>query len=133
MFFCYFGIPVNLWNLFQILPKMNTSGTPCEDFWNYACGGWLKDHPTPPEARSKLSQEEEMTFKSESNYHTCFILLSNQFRYIFYYFEVMKSVSALKIYSTAILLCDLKHLTSYCLFVLVHVYSYCIYAEIFFF
>lgn len=49
-----------------MLPKMNGSAAPCEDFWNYACGGWLKDHALPPAARSKWSQVEEMAFRSES-------------------------------------------------------------------
>lgn len=49
-----------------MLPKMNESVAPCEDFWNYACGGWLKDNTLPPEARSKWNQDEEMAFRSES-------------------------------------------------------------------
>ncbi|PSN48713.1 hypothetical protein C0J52_08789 [Blattella germanica] len=47
-----------------MLPKMNGSAAPCGDFWNYACGGWLKEHPTPPAARSTWDQAEEMAFKS---------------------------------------------------------------------
>jgi len=49
-----------------MLPKMNESVAPCEDFWNYACGGWLKDYASPPAARSKWNQDEEMAFRSES-------------------------------------------------------------------
>lgn len=48
----------------QMLPKMNESVAPCEDFWNYACGGWLKDYASPPVARSKWSQDEEMAFRN---------------------------------------------------------------------
>jgi len=55
-----------------MLPKMNESVAPCEDFWNYACGGWLKDYASPPAARSKWNQDEEMAFRSESqNFCIC--------------------------------------------------------------
>jgi predicted metalloendopeptidase len=48
----------------QMLPKMNESFAPCEDFWNYACGGWLKDYVSPPAGRSKWNQDEEMAFRN---------------------------------------------------------------------
>lgn len=48
----------------EMLPKMNGSAAPCEDFWNYACGGWLKDHVLPPAARSKWNQDEEIAFRN---------------------------------------------------------------------
>jgi len=55
-----------------MLPKMNESFAPCEDFWNYACGGWLKDYVSPPAGRSKWNQDEEMAFRSESqNFYIC--------------------------------------------------------------
>jgi hypothetical protein len=53
-----------------MLPKMNASISPCEDFWSYACGGWLKDHELPPAARSKWDRDEEMAFRSESLFVT---------------------------------------------------------------
>lgn len=28
--------------------NMNTSSDPCEDFFQYSCGSWIKDHPIPP-------------------------------------------------------------------------------------
>lgn len=28
----------------RLLANMNTSVKPCEDFWTYACGGWLRRH-----------------------------------------------------------------------------------------
>lgn len=28
--------------------NMNTSLDPCEDFFQYSCGSWIKDHPIPP-------------------------------------------------------------------------------------
>ena len=31
----------------KILENMNRNGNPCEDFYNYACGGWIKKHEIP--------------------------------------------------------------------------------------
>lgn len=32
-----------------ILRQSNSSIEPCDDFYSFACGGWLRDHPIPPQ------------------------------------------------------------------------------------
>ncbi|KAK1806315.1 hypothetical protein P4O66_000027 [Electrophorus voltai] len=36
----------------SILKKMDPAIPPCEDFYQYACGGWLRDHPIPEDSSS---------------------------------------------------------------------------------
>ena len=31
----------------KIIENMNQDGNPCDDFYNYACGGWIKQHEIP--------------------------------------------------------------------------------------
>ena len=37
---------------YKILSGMNQSADPCEDFYNYACGGWIEKHHIPPGTNS---------------------------------------------------------------------------------
>jgi predicted metalloendopeptidase len=43
----------------SMLENMNTSANPCEDFWNYACGGWLAKHNIPA-SRTSWSVDTEI-------------------------------------------------------------------------
>lgn len=46
------------------LKAMDPSASPCEDFYQYACGGWIKNNPIPPDKASwsvsdKLLQDNQ--------------------------------------------------------------------------
>lgn len=36
----------------SILSKMDRSVNPCEDFYSFSCGGWLKENPIPEDSSS---------------------------------------------------------------------------------
>ena len=39
--------------------NMDTSVSPCDDFYQYSCGGWMSKHDTPP-TRTKVTVFDEM-------------------------------------------------------------------------
>ena len=43
----------------DLLGKQNSSYEACDDFWNYACGGWLSRNPLPS-TRSSWSTLESL-------------------------------------------------------------------------
>lgn len=36
----------------SIVSKMDQSVSPCEDFYSFSCGGWLKENPIPEDSSS---------------------------------------------------------------------------------
>ena len=41
----YFSLKTSF--ILELLNYIDTSIDPCEDFFNYACGGWIKRNPLP--------------------------------------------------------------------------------------
>ena len=56
------------------LTNMNLSVNPCEDFYQYSCGGWLKDLIVPPH-KSKFSMFSDVEERNTGRL--------NQVQYIF--------------------------------------------------
>lgn len=48
-----------LWYNFQIRESLNASYSPCNNLWEFACGGWLSKHSLPP-GKSIWNQREEL-------------------------------------------------------------------------
>jgi predicted metalloendopeptidase len=53
----------------SILNAMDDTVDPCEDFYQFACGGWIKAHPIPPgesrwDAFGVLRKENQVVLKN---------------------------------------------------------------------
>ncbi|CAB1350031.1 unnamed protein product, partial [Coregonus sp. 'balchen'] len=52
----------------SILSKMDRAVSPCDDFYGFSCGGWLRDNPIPEDSSSYgiypwLRQHVDITLK----------------------------------------------------------------------
>lgn len=63
-----------------MLPKLNRASSPCEDFYEFACGGWAKKHSKPPPTRSRWGVEEEMDLKLSEAMREVISVLPHQTR-----------------------------------------------------
>lgn len=45
--------------ILQILAGLNESSQPCQDFWEFGCGGWLGKNPIPKSKASWSSEQQE--------------------------------------------------------------------------
>jgi len=56
----------------QLIESMDLTADPCDDFFQFACGGWIKSHPIP-DTKSRwtqfdvLSDEMDLVLKGESD------------------------------------------------------------------
>ncbi|KXS15650.1 zincin [Gonapodya prolifera JEL478] len=48
-----------------IVSSLNTAVSPCDDFFEFACGGWLKSHPIP-ESKYSVNQFDALEDKNKS-------------------------------------------------------------------
>ena len=48
----------------RILKNMNTTVDPCENFYQYACGGWIKDNPIP-QGKDELSAIVQLSDRND--------------------------------------------------------------------
>lgn len=46
----------------MLLETINLKANPCEDFYEFACGGWVNKHPVPP-TESHMNQFDVVTEK----------------------------------------------------------------------
>ncbi|CAL4065627.1 unnamed protein product, partial [Meganyctiphanes norvegica] len=47
----------------QLQGNLNLESAPCENFWDYTCGGWLEDNPIPP-TRSTWSVQNKLKYQA---------------------------------------------------------------------
>ena len=54
----------------DLMNALDTTADPCQDFFQYACGGWIKKNPIP-ESKSRWTQfdalDNELTKTLKSN------------------------------------------------------------------
>jgi hypothetical protein len=64
----------------RILESMDRDSDPCEDFYQFACGGWIRQHPVP-ESQSTWDQfralREQLLVQLRGDRHHTVLLLFN--------------------------------------------------------
>lgn len=69
----------------NILNAMDSTTHPCDDFYQYACGGWIKTNPIP-EGKSvwntfvKLSQQNQLVMKNALGDYWLFSIFRHVFK-----------------------------------------------------
>lgn len=53
----------------DILRRMDLTVDPCDDFWQYSCGGWLDDHRNEPVDRDSWGVEDEVEARIRQHIH----------------------------------------------------------------
>ena len=98
--------PLSLFHLSGIIETMDDKVDPCDNFYQYACGGWLKRTPIP-DSRTRYSRFEKLSEKNNivlkqilndlirkkrnASVSFSFLLLS-VFLFILQFFRMSKSV-----------------------------------------
>lgn len=72
-----------------ILESMDASIDPCEDFYSYACNGWIKKNPIPDGKTSwstflKLEQKNQLVIKHVLGKDSKSYFLIRKFKFLFY-------------------------------------------------
>ncbi|EEB18638.1 endothelin-converting enzyme, putative [Pediculus humanus corporis] len=63
-----------------MLSKLDRTKSPCEDFYEFSCGGLIKSHNKPPPSRSKWGLETEMDLKLSEMIREVISVLPHQTR-----------------------------------------------------
>lgn len=68
---------------YHLLSSMNQTVNPCDDFFEYACGRWISEHPIPSDLgayeiyssiREKVAGEMKGTFRKSCQSMISFVL-----------------------------------------------------------
>lgn len=51
----------------DLLNNLDTTVNPCEDFHQFACGGWIKNHLSLPNSEPTWSQYDTLNYKLIAN------------------------------------------------------------------